>query len=66
MSRQIIFNALALDERNIKQIQQRHPTWSLETIIARALGFYATNLEKPHPEQLPLSASTVIEELFGT
>lgn len=68
MPKMIMINLSKQDERNIERIQERHPTWSEQTIIPRALGFYANNLEPPRPAKTnaPRSALVDIEELFGS
>ncbi len=55
------------DHCNIERIKRRHPTWSEEVICRRALGVYASNLEKPAPAptDAPPSAEQSIAELFG-
>ena len=55
------------DRQYLATIRDRHPNWSTAMIFKRALGLYASNLEKlePHPQQPKTQARQAIEKLFG-
>jgi len=56
------------DRRNLTRIQERHPSWSKAMIFKRALGLYASNLDKLEPPLIVKKgpAAPAIEELFGS
>lgn len=55
------------DRRNLQAIQERHPNWTVAMIFKRALGLYASNMDKLEPQLTSLqgAAQTAIAELFG-